>query len=120
MQQARSLIKALGVTTIYLATDSEQVLEDTRLFPEYRFLYLRNVSRFGVNAPAPTRLWDAVVRRRARRPVLRRRNHREAWMATVDALLLARCNAFVGKFTSTLFRTAYALHAAECDCMVRP
>ena len=40
-------------------------------------------------------------------------------MATVDALLLARCNAFVGKFTSTLFRTAYALHAAECDCMVR-
>ena len=119
MQQALPLINALGVTTIYLATDSEQVLEDTRHFPEYRFLYLLNVSRFGINAPAPTRLWDAVVRRRARRPILRRRNHEDAWMATVDALLLARCDAFVGKFTSTLFRTAYALHAAECDCMVR-
>ena len=119
MQRARSLIKTLGVTTIYLATDSEQVLEDTRDFPEYRFLFLPNVSRFGIKAPAPTRLWDAVVRRRARRPVLRRHNYREAWMASLDMLLLARCNAFVGKFTSTLFRTAYALHAAECDCMVR-
>ena len=27
-----------------------------------------------------------------------------------------RCDAFVGKFTSTLFRTAYALHAASCEC----
>lgn len=119
MQQARPLTRALGVTTIYLATDSEQVLQDTRLFPEFRFLHLPNVSRFGVSAPAPTRLWDAIVKRRAKRPATRRRNHREAWMATVDALLLARCDAFVGKFTSTLFRTAYALQAAECDCAVR-
>eukprot|EP00908_Phaeocystis_cordata_P022489 Transcript_4903.p1 GENE.Transcript_4903~~Transcript_4903.p1 ORF type:complete len:726 (+),score=74.45 Transcript_4903:159-2180(+) len=118
MQQARPLTRALGVTTIYLATDSEQVLQDTRLFPEFRFLHLPNVSRFGVSAPAPTRLWDAIVKRRAKRPATRRRNHREAWMATVDALLLARCDAFVGKFTSTLFRTAYALQAAECDCAV--
>ena len=29
---------------------------------------------------------------------------------------LASCDLFVGKFTSSLFRLSYELHAAECDC----
>ena len=40
----------------------------------------------------------------------------QAWQATIDMMLLARCSAFVGKFTSNFFRAAYALHAAQCDC----
>lgn len=116
MQHARPLTRALGIRTIYLATDSEKVLEDTRDFPNFRFLHLANVSRFGLTTPSPTRLWDETVKRRAKRASLVQRNHREAWMATIDALLLSRCNAFVGKFTSTLFRTSYMLHAATCDC----
>ena len=31
-------------------------------------------------------------------------------------MLLARCDALVGKFSSNLFRTAHALQAAACDC----
>lgn len=31
-------------------------------------------------------------------------------------MLLARADAFVGKFSSNLFRAAYALRAASCDC----
>ena len=31
-------------------------------------------------------------------------------------LLLARCDALVGKFSSNLFRAAHALQAAACDC----
>ena len=36
--------------------------------------------------------------------------------ATLDVLLLAECDAFAGKFTSNLFRNAYSLKAASCDC----
>ena len=119
MQHAQPLTRALGIRTVYLATDSETVLEDTRDFPDFRFLHLANVSRFGLAMPSPTQLWDDTVKRRAKRASLVQRNYREAWMATIDALLLSRCDAFVGKFTSTLFRTSYMLHAADCDCAVR-
>ena len=36
--------------------------------------------------------------------------------ASVELLLLAHADAFVGKFTSNFFRAAYALRAAQCDC----
>ena len=32
------------------------------------------------------------------------------------ALLLSMCDVFVGKHTSNVFRTAYELHVARCDC----
>ena len=41
---------------------------------------------------------------------------RQAWQASVELLLLAHADAFVGKFTSNFFRAAYALRAAQCDC----
>ena len=69
MEEARALIGALGVRTIYLATDSEQVVSDTRNFPDVRFLYLANTSRFGLTVPEPKQLWDDEVKRRAKRPV---------------------------------------------------
>ena len=43
-------------------------------------------------------------------------NMQLAWSTTLDAMLLASCDLFVGKFTSSLFRLSYELHAAECDC----
>ena len=39
-----------------------------------------------------------------------------AWTATVEMLLLAHADLFIGKFTSNIFRAAYALRAAQCDC----
>ena len=99
VQQARPLMQSLGAAIIYLATDSEQAIEDTRNFPEFQWLLLPGISRFGVTVPQPIRLWDSIVKRRAKKKSMLRHNHREAWMATIDALLLARCDAFVGKFT---------------------
>jgi len=32
-------------------------------------------------------------------------------------MLLAKCDALVGKFTSSLFRAAFSLKAAECGCL---
>ena len=40
---------------------------------------------------------------------------REAWLATLDVMLLARCHVLVGQMTSTFFRTAISLRAAACD-----
>lgn len=39
-----------------------------------------------------------------------------AFLTSVDTMLLAKADLFVGKFTSNLFRTAYELKAASCDC----
>ena len=60
-----------------------------------------------------------------RYPPLRRSNSGEldanpnmelALLTTVDTRLLAKADLLVGKFTSNLFRTAYELKAASCDC----
>ena len=40
----------------------------------------------------------------------------QAWDATIDLMLLAQSDLFVGKFTSNFFRAAVALRAAGCDC----
>ena len=40
----------------------------------------------------------------------------QAWRATLDVLLLAKCDVLIGKFSSNLFRAAHALRAARCDC----
>ena len=45
-------------------------------------------------------------------------NEEGARMASVVALMLSRCDLFVGKFTSNFFRAAYSLAAARCDCVV--
>ena len=39
-----------------------------------------------------------------------------AILTTVDVMLLAQSDGFVGKFSSNLFRSAFELRAAECDC----
>ena len=41
---------------------------------------------------------------------------RVATEATLDAYLLSLCDVLIGKHTSNLFRVAYELRAARCDC----
>ena len=43
-------------------------------------------------------------------------NYGEAEAALVDLLLMSEGTGFVGKFTSNIFRAAYSLRAAQCDC----
>ena len=114
MQAIEEYARAIGSTTIFVATDSERVLADgVALFPRYKFLHVPNVSRTGVTKPAPTEVLDEVLKRRARTGAGVASTQHDALTAAVDALLLARCDVLVGKFSSGLFRAAYALAAAR-------
>ncbi len=101
---------------VYLATDSVQVVRDTSSHPEFDWLWLSNerVERHDPSHGKPL-LWDKRIWMRFYWKQTEW-SQRVAWEATVDMLLLARCDAFVGKFSSNFFRAAYALRAAECDC----
>jgi len=110
-----------GAHTVFLATDSEVVLRDARtLFPKFTFLYAPNMSRTGLTSAAPTVILDEVLKKRARTGVDIASTQRDALLGAVDALLLARCDVLVGKFTSGLFRAAYALAAARKGGLLPP
>ena len=113
MAHAKSVAALVGARTIYLATDSPQVVAETRDYPEYNWLWIEmprhDASRKGA------KLWDERV---WSRHVWGMSDWTQMmmWQATVDVMLLSRCSAFVGKFTSNFFRAAYALKAAACEC----
>ena len=114
LARVRGYARAHGIWTVYLATDSEKVLDEARRSTEFQFLWLPNVTR---QRATPARIIDRTVRRR----VATGETHlsaREAWQATVDVMLLAECALLVGQMTSTLFRTAISLRAAACDCVM--
>lgn len=82
-----------------------------------RFLVVHsNVSRYSTRAGAPPpELLDLVLKRRAGGNDVAgmAASHEAALAGLVDAMLLARTAILVGKFSSGMFRTAYALAAAR-------
>lgn len=115
MEAVRRQTAGLNATTIYLATDSDDVLRQTREFPEWTWLHLPEATSFGRHVNPANKKWDAVLKSNKERG-LTRVNMQLATVLTIDVLLLAQCDIFVGKHTSNLFRTAYELHSAGCDC----
>jgi hypothetical protein len=115
LEPVRALARRLDTRTIFLATDDASVLETARTLSDLTVLAVPNVSRHEATGARPE-LWDKLVSRRAASR-LNHLNQREAWDASIDAMLLARCDALVGKFTSTLFRTAMSLKSATCNCV---
>jgi hypothetical protein len=115
LEHVRALARRLDTTTVFLATDDASVLEMARALPDLTILAVPNASRSEETGARPE-LWDKLVTRRAASQ-LSHLNQQEAWDATIDAMLLARCDALVGKFTSTLFRTAMSLKSATCSCV---
>ena len=70
---------------------------------------------------ARSKCWLCEVRKTVAQRVrkgLNKHNYREAWLATLDAMLLAKTDVLVGQMTSTLFRSAISLRAAKCDCLL--
>jgi len=115
VRHARRVGAVAGTRTIYLATDSAQVIEQTQRYPEFRWLYIHMPRGTGRPGGRKVELWD---RRVWNFHVWGQTSVTQAMMraATVDLLLLSQCTAFVGKFTSNFYRAAYALHAAGCEC----
>ena len=102
---------------LYLATDSLEVVREAREYAsEFEIVHLPEgeVNRHSTKFGSPL-LWD---RRVWQRYFWGQTDwtQQQAFDATAELLLLARADAFVGKFSSNLFRAAYALRAAHCDC----
>jgi hypothetical protein len=100
------------LNTIYLSTDDQQVINEARQRADYRFLWMPNVERL---RKRPLRILDRTVAQRMRENATRL-SQLEAWRATIEVMLLAKCEILVGQMSSTFFRTAISLRAAECDC----
>ena len=62
MGAVSTLSRGLGVRTIYLATDSEEVLSQTRLFPDYTWLHFPDALRFARATNPDNKKWDAVLK----------------------------------------------------------
>ena len=101
-----------GVKTVYLATDDQQIIDEARRRADYRFLWMSNVERL---RKRPLRILDRTVALRVRENATRL-SQQDAWRATIEVMLLAKCQVLVGQMSSTFFRTAISLRAAECDC----
>ena len=111
LARVRPYARAHGIRTAYLATDSQQVLEEARQSNEFTFIYLPNVTR---QRHKPRQILDKIIAARAR-DGRTHESHEEAWLATLDVMLLAKCHVLVGQMTSTFFRTAISLRSAACQ-----
>jgi len=100
--------------TIYLCTDSEDIIKQAKEYSSYRFLYSTHVQRS--TSSRPPALWDTRVWAFYKWGKTDW-THGQAVDAIVDMLLLSRAHSFVGKFSSNFFRAAYSVHNAACDCI---
>ena len=85
----------------------------TQFSPAYAFLTMPNVSRTGLRQSPPSEILDELIKRRMRSGVGVAQTEEHALSGVVDAMLLARTDVLVGKFSSGLFRAAYALASAR-------
>ena len=120
MKYADQLRAQTGINTIYLATDSEDVLKDTENFPDYNFLTWREAHALPKKLKRvmgiTTLWWDVVYQRNAEER--HEKNNREvAEHAILEMTMLSKASLFIGKSTSNFYRTALELKAASCDCM---
>ena len=102
---------------IYLATDSKQVVKESAGYSErYEIIHLSDDFMMRHNPKqGEAILWDKRIWQRF---FWGQTDWTQAmaWAATIEMLLLAHSDIFIGKFTSNMFRAAYALRAAQCDC----
>ena len=102
---------------VYLATDSNSVIKESADYADrFDIVHLPNevVGRHNPKQ-GEALLWDRRIWQRYYWGQTEWTQFM-AWGATVEMLLLAHADIFVGKFTSNMFRAAYALRAAQCDC----
>ena len=102
---------------VYLATDSVAVLRESKAYADtFDVIHLpkSSISRHDPK-DGDQLLWDKRVWQRFFWGQTAW-TMGQAWDATTELFLLSHADIFVGKFTSNLFRAAYALRAAQCDC----
>jgi len=130
MEIAEEVRSKTGASTIYLATDSESIINKTAEYPSWTFLRMKEATEWqkelkvktadawAFNDPTHThksQMFDDVMRYNYFS------NHtdwnrRSAWETTIDTQLLSYTDIFIGKFSSNFFRSAFELHSSRCNC----
>jgi len=116
MLKAEEYRTAYGINTIYLATDSTDVLKEAQtIYTNWTFLHFKGGHDFAklVELAFPVSLgsasvWDNVVPRlqgEGRTYI----NTLNAWLTQIEITLLSKCDAFIGQMSSNVLRAAYEL-----------
>ena len=112
MPAIRRIGKAYGIRHVFLATDDGDTLRAARRHTDFTWLYLKDASA------------SSALRQRARVEHLiaagKLNGYDEGLGALLDMELLARCDAFVGKFTSNMDRLVFALMSGRRGGCVPP
>lgn len=99
----RKLRSVYGVTKVFVATDSQDVIEQLQNNTEFEWYYLR-IDRRHYNTPV-------LIENRAEGGVLDQAY--EVQLTFADTFLLSQCDAFVGSFSSNFGRMAFELMLAR-------
>jgi hypothetical protein len=97
------LIDRYGVKSIYIATDDDQVIQDTKNYPQYKWYFMKNQDRSDLKKI----YWDSNLRSG------NLDNYVEGQNVITDLSLLSEGDMFVGKFTSNIDRISYSLLVAK-------
>ena len=113
MKWARVLKKKYGMSTIFLATDSQHVIRATKGYPEFTFLTIDDHENNVFTGKRHGLIWDDLVKKHGSSATRGINPTAEAKQVIADMLLLSQCDALVGKFTSNVFRIAFQLSVAR-------
>lgn len=104
MTHVRQMFKTYGYKSIYLATDDPSMIEETKKFPEFNWMFdAENAAgTLGRHLKKPTNKEEVT----------------EAHSLLKDLLLMSNADGFVGKFSSNLDRQAVALSYGQKQCAI--
>mmetsp|Transcript_3254 Transcript_3254/g.6410 ORF Transcript_3254/g.6410 Transcript_3254/m.6410 type:complete len:263 (-) Transcript_3254:242-1030(-) len=104
MDKVDEVASKYNISHIYLATDSDEVIETLHKYSNYTFHFIASVGRGGLRNKIP--IDDLLHSGRVD-------GCKEASDALMDLHFLAQTDAFVGKFSSNIDRVAYNLMFAR-------
>ena len=116
MPHIERMVDRFGYRSVFLATPSQEVIRETGGFPNITWLYRNTTSPLqrALAANKLVRLEDVLLRRGLIDPV-------QEWQdAMLDIYLMGESQGFVGAFSSSAARLAYALMSADPDGCARP
>jgi hypothetical protein len=114
MPQVVHMAAAYGFRSIYLATPSAEVLEETTRYPQFRWLFLNATRAQAASAErGAVRIEDALLRGRVEAV-------REWQDFMLEVYLMAESQALVGAFSSNAVRLAYSLMSAGAGGCLKP
>lgn len=110
MPQIEQMAASYGFRSIFLATPSADVLEETTRYPQFRWLFL-NTTR--TQAAGGARIEDALLQGRVQAL-------REWQDFMLEVYLMSESQALVGAFSSNAVRLAYSLMATNAGGCLKP